>query len=257
MSSDDKLILILGQYQYNRIEDAIYVQDPSFVLYSPRFKANIIGLNDDGVALIIDRKQTVYYVTKEKNIDPYLFYFKCRVNKNCKPYFCFGEYKTIAEIEKNSRQIYCLVSGEKLPTDISREEKLLIQRYMIYGLVHFHELTKRGLGDSVISNSKTKSEYISSNKHSFGKYDGCLIDVSSLFMGMLIDYYQISSGVTNENAQRSFIGDPEYRRIVYETFRKVFFSFMNKNSNDHDRNNLSPEYIIQKSVEILENYIKE
>lgn len=278
MDSESKHFVVMDDE--HDVEGANFLRDPSFKIYSPRVVASLIKDPNTGLEWIFDKNQKVFFITyndtleddfddskpenpdkiidliRVKDFDVYDFYFKCRINKNSIPRFCFGKFNNISEAEKNSREIYSLVSGKKLPRDIPYKMKLKIHRYMIYGLVQFDLFKDRNMGERMIKTSKNEAEYVSTGKHSFQRTDAWALDTSGLFLGMLIDYYNFSSGITKMNAHLAFVNNPDYRKAIYERMEEVFTKFVHENSNIVNTIRIETEDLIRRVVEILELYIE-
>jgi len=254
------VFIIMDQKQ--KIDGAEFLTDPMFTLYSPRTLDSFIKNKpqDPDTPVPFEKNEKVYYITSLKEYDIYHFVYKCRVNKKSNARFCFGTFANTQEAMKKSREIYSIVSGKKLPSNINYEEKLLIHRYMMLGLVQLDLFEQRNLSETYIENSKYEACEVSSGKHPFREEDSWGINVSNIFLGMMIDYYNITMNVDKHNSQRCFKEEQEYRKKLYDMCKEIFMSFLIENPIDGKNekiylNNLNTEKIIEGCVNILENYI--
>lgn len=249
--------------QVHKIDGAEFLSNPMFTLYSPRTLDSHIKNKpqDPDDPIPFERGENVYYITSLPEKDIYHFVFKCRINKKSNSKFCFGKFSSIHEAKKHSREIYSIVSGKKLPENIPYEEKLLIHRYMMLGLAQLELFEQRNLAETLIENTRFEAKEISTGKHFFREGDSWGINMSNIFLGMMIDYYNISMGVDKHTAQRCFKEEQEYRRKLYETCKEIFMNFVIENQIDVKMNQklilqeISTEIIIKNSIQILENYI--
>ena len=228
--------------------------DSPFVLFSPR-TPNLLpppcddGLQDETEARIIVRDRwNVYYhgETRLFERDIYRMIYASRSSKKTTNWFYMGSSQDKTIIKKEAIQPYNLVLGEKLPDKVDP----LILKYLFQGLHIFWLFTQRGLGGQVIA----KERVISTGKHSFQQGDDPMLNVSSLFLRILIDHYQISTGITDNDAQNSFMEDPEYRFIIFRYLRDVFLNFVKKNSNEVLNETTSDRQILTWSIEILKHW---
>lgn len=250
---EKKIYVIMDENQKN-IPGTNFLEEPTFDLYSPRTSTLVIG-----DVKIFDKDEKVVYVSNKKTYENiYDFVFTCRINKGAKtPLFAMGDFKTIEEINKVARECYILVSGDKLPEDINIEEKKLIQRYMMYGLAQLVLFEKRNLKEEKIINKNSEAILESTGKHPFGKEDSWALDVSNLFMGMLIDYYNISTNIHKENSQRSFIMNADYRKFLYTYLLEIFIKFIQTNTGkNYYTSNINMNLISREVVGILTEYTK-
>lgn len=236
-----------------KISGTKFLKDPSYDLYSPRTQSMVIGK-----LVLFDRGENVIYVSERNYENIFDFVFSCRINKNAgKPKFAMGTFNSIDEINRSARECYIIVSGEKLPSDIPKEEKLLIQRYIIYGLMQLNLYHQRNLSEEKIVNVNNEAKITSSGKHPFQKEDSWAMDMSNLFMGMLIDYYNISTNISKQDSQQSFIMNPDFRKVLYDYLNEIFIKFIQTNSGkSFYASSLNISKINSEVLTILNDYIK-
>lgn len=232
-----------------------HIERPSTMLYSPRipnpYNDQIKVGDSDNSARI-----KVYYATSPTSYkDIYEFIFACRVSKLADNYFYVGPMPTsVAELKTNalllgfpdlSRSessvrggknvsqpgIYNLVSGDKLvfPLEGGDVNRDLVHRYMMMGLHYFQMYNRAGLGNTRLIQEQSQSRIVSAGEHLFKETQGWLLNVSNIFIGMLIDYYRIESSIVGMNAQLSFAKEPEFRYFVYKYLKAVFVAFVKHN----------------------------
>lgn len=233
-----------------KIEGIKKMLNITFDLDSPRYLSTKIDKNIKP----FPGGDTIYYIFLSKGPDIYEHVYRCRCSKRHKQKFAFGNFSTIEEVEKNSRDVYLLVSGLKLPTNIDPEEKFAIKKWLTRGVFIFYIYDKKRFGQSIIVSSETKAYIVSSNNHTIGENDSCFLDVNFCFTAMMIDYYEINSGIHDKNAQISFMQDSNYRKAVYDKMKEVFCSFINTNGRSINSSELTAENIVKKVLEILEEY---
>ena len=229
-----------------------HIEHPSTMFYSPRIPNPYddqikVGDSDNSERI------KVYYATETnsyKNI--YEFIFACRASKLTDNYYLMGSVPTsVANLKAraillgNPQQapptthviapsIYNIVSGDKLDVSLSEGGRLLVHRYMMMGLHYFAMYSKCGLGRTRVLLEQTQSRIVSAGGHLFDETQGWLLNVSNIFIGMLIDYYRIESGIVGMNAQLSFAKEPEFRFLVYKYLKAVFVAFLKHNEQHID-----------------------
>lgn len=234
-----------------RIKGIEMHRDLTFNIASPRFLSYHIIKG----GIYHETGTTVYYAFYEPRDDIYLDIYRCRFTRRNKQKLIYMKTEmTMDEVKEKSRDVYILVSGEKLPTDISRNEKNCIKRWMVHGLNALDVYNEKKFGDSIIISNDTSAYSVSTGNHVIGKNDSCFLDVNLLFIAMLIDYYEIHSGIQDKNAQIAFIHDSNYRRAIFERMKEVFCSFIKTNGGSISSQEITIELIIRKSLEILERY---
>lgn len=247
MASMKKKFIILDETK--NIEGTKLLRNPTFTLHSQRFIANFIPDEECIRMLRFEPKERVFYVTNEKIDDIYEFVFRCRVTKDIIPRYCFGDFKNRDEMEKASVEIYHLASGDKLPQNVDMNMKLLIQRYLFYGLIHLNFFHERNLGKRNKQNAK--------DNHYFLKEDAWALDLGGLFIGMIVDYFDIDPGVDMMDAQRAFMLNPKYREEIFEKIKELFIKFNRENTEpEKHKEETDLHKIIERSKEILVEYIK-
>jgi len=234
----------LGEKGNAVVPDGIeHIERPSTMLYSPRipdpYNDQIrVGESDNSA------RMKVYYATlgvpDGEYKDIYEFIFACRASKLTDNYYYMGPMpRSIADLKLHAvplggrNGIYNLVSGDKMSfSPEETAEQVLVHRYMMMGLHYFVMYGKCGLGRTRVLQEQTQSRIISAGGHTFDRAEGWLLNVSGLFVGMLIDYYRIESGIVGMNAQLSFVKEAEYRYLVYKYLKAVFVGFVKHNSDD-------------------------
>lgn len=237
-----------------KIQGTICPEDPSFNMYSPRTVSLVI----DKIIYPANSKKDVTFVSNRNYENIYDFIYACRISKNIKnPKFAMGNFFNIDEIKKSAKSHYILVSGEKLPEELPKEEKLLIHRYMFYGLIHLNLFEERNLSQEKIVNTEKEALIVSSGQHYFQRNEGWALNTSNLFLGMLIDYYEISSNIYKQDSEISFGNDPNYRKFLYKYLLDVFVKFIQNNSKEKIYDTDTKISNINEKVKIiLEEYIK-
>jgi hypothetical protein len=207
-------------------DGVIYVESPSYQLYSPR-TTNLT------IAPIVfrDRTKVYYYTHPDTYNDIYEFLLACRASKNTDNYYLMKMVGSIKELKEKASQPYNIVSGERLPTTMNNVEKQMVHRYMMMGLHLYWTYLKCGLSKTKIVTISTtnQSRIVSAGGHRFQEDEGFAVNVSLLFPGLLIDYYRLESGTMGVNAQLAFTKDPEFRYLVYRYMREVFLAFTKHN----------------------------
>jgi hypothetical protein len=170
----------------------------------------------------------VYYSSEESfDNDIYKFMLACRASKNTENFYYLGSYK---DDKKKWPQVYNIVSGDAIPPNLNARDKNLIFKYMMQGLHAYWIFWKRGLFGSTVLLKRDHSRVISSGKHYFQKDDSWVVNMSNIFIGLMIDYYQIKSGIIGVDSQIAFVSDSEYRFLVAKTLKSIFISFIQKQS---------------------------
>jgi hypothetical protein len=191
--------------------------------------------------------------------DIYQFMYSCRASKRTNNFYYLGtidNHKTFEEIKEilSQKKTYNIVSGEQLPTNITNEEKKIIAKYLMEGLHTFWLFTNASMNDTKNITVNGQRKVVSNKVHIFKKGDDWALNMSNIFVGILIDYYQITSGIEGVNAQLSFADDSEYRLLVYQYMKLVFLSFCRMNganiASDED-----PNLIIHLSLRIIKEYL--
>jgi hypothetical protein len=236
----------------NQIENVENFTDITFDLYSPRYLSTHIRERP----ISFETNDTVYYVSSEEYEDIYDFIYRCRFSKRNKQRVAFGKFKNFEEIEKASRNVYILVSGDKLPSDVSLDEKKNIVKWMTQGVFLLKVFESMCLDKSTIVTTDRKASIVSSGEHNIGPNDSCFMDLNLLFTAMTIDYYEIDSGIKSKNAQIAFNSDSNYRKAVIDKMREVFCSFINSNGGSIISQEISFDNIIRKTLEILDKYLE-
>lgn len=197
--------------------------------------------NANGIFFKPESGLEIHYKSNENIDDIYRFVFRCRVPKDVISYF--GNKK---------ENPYCIVSGmaipcgtgEKFPTNLVQEHlqistttpaanrhdgnpsKILIFKYMMQGLHTFWIYQRARLLDFKIVSTSETTRKESTGEHHFKKSDAWSINMSNIFVGMMIDYYQIKSGIEKVNSQLAFISDPQYRYFIADMLKSIFLSFL-------------------------------
>ena len=240
MSDSTSLYYFIGDKGDYIVPDGIrYIERPSSILYSPR----ISNSNEDQIntSTMSNTKETKVYFctrgTKEDYPDIYAFVFACRASKLTENYYLIGIPSSVEDLQQRATKLgglllYNIVSGDKLPQLARTSESIrrLIHHYMLMGLHYLNVYYTCGLGDTQIIQEQNQSRIISAGGHVFESNQGWVLNVSNIFIGSLIDYYRIESGIIGMNAQLSFVKEPEYRYLVYKYLRSVFIAFIKNNS---------------------------
>ena len=227
--------------------EAKFLSNPSYVLHSHRCVSSFIPEQNYERMLRFEKNERVFYITSDKIDNIYDFLFKCRVTKEIIPRYCFGEFENSEQAEKASVEIYHLASGNKLPQNIDMKTKLLIHRYLFYGLVYLRLFSQRNLGDR-----DTEDE---EKNHFFNKNDAWALDMNGLFIGLIIDYYDIDPGISMMNSQNAFMTNSKYRESVFENIKETYMKFVRENT-EKFKGDMELNEIIAESIKILTNYIK-
>lgn len=234
-----------------KIKEVEMFPDLTFNIASPRFLSHHIMKR----GIFYETGATVYYAFYEPHNDIYMDIYRCRFTKRNKQKLIYSKSElTIDEVKEKSRDVYILVSGEKLPDDVSVNEKNSIKRWLVHGLNILDVYNDKKFGDSIIVSNEKNAFLVSSGHHIIGKNDSCFLDVNLPFVAMLIDYYEIHSGIQDKNAQIAFINDSNYRKAIFDRMKEVFCSFIKTNGGSITSQDITIETIITKSLEILEKY---
>ena len=97
------------------------------------------------------------------------------------------------------------------------------------GLHFYWTYVKCGLDRTKVITNSGHSRIVSIGGHKFEKDEGWATNVSNVFIGILIDYYRIESGILGMDSQLSFVKDPEFRYLIYKYIRSVFLAFVKHN----------------------------
>jgi hypothetical protein len=207
-------------------DGVIYVESPSFQLYSPR-TTNLAT----APIMFRDRTKVYYYTHPDTYKDIYEFMLACRASKNTDNYYLMKPAGSIRELKEKATKPYNIVSGEHLSTTMDHMEKRLVHRYMMMGLHLYWTYLRCGLSKTKIVTISTtnQSRAVSAGGHMFQEDEGFAVNVNLLFSGLLIDYYRLESGTMGVNAQLAFTKDPEFRYLVYKYMREVFLAFTKHN----------------------------
>lgn len=197
-------------------------------LYSPRVAA---AFSHD----TLEDEISVLYVCAPKVFEnEFEFMLACKAKRRNTNYYMFEStsikpIEILSSFDRDRHTIYNMVSGAKIPDDMPAETFKKLFRYMAEGVYVFLLMHKRGVGD-FDSGAEEGRAYTKSRKpHSFQKGDDVAMNVSNVFMGMLIDYYRISSGSQGVDSQVSFMRNEQYRIAVYVHMRDVFNAFLRNN----------------------------
>lgn len=212
-------------------QDFINLRTPSFQLECPRVQHTFDKK-------VLPDKANVYHVAPTGMYrDIYHFMMASRTTKLKTTFYLFVDEGRIGSlthdiVRRDSVRPYNIVSGDKIPSNLSRTDKLLIKRYLTEGLHILYTLNKAKFNETEIRDVK---------KFSLGKCEvpleeSWVMSISNLFTALVIDYYQISSDISGVDAQYSFMTDPEYRLCVYNYIEMVFRSLVNSNSQPRDAN---------------------
>jgi hypothetical protein len=260
--TNKKYVVMGGQVLKDVVIDAkgaevVVVETPETDLYSPR----TVNLSDNQTAFH-PGLQLYFSIGMEGDEaaasypDIYHFVLACRATKSTKNYYLPRPAESARDIEENSIVPYNLVSGDRLPADPPGTTKSVVHKYMLMGLHILWVLDRAGLGRKEIEDVNGRPHVVSSGGHVFSLGDGAVANTSVMFLGLLVDYYGITSGIFGMDAQLSFTRDPEYRFLVYKYLRNVFVSFATKN---REHSNVSETTgtmeILRICVGILSEYL--
>lgn len=199
-------------------------------VYSPRIAA---VFSDDTLK---DEIKVLYACSQGVFENEYEFMLACKAKRRNTNYYRFGvetKPQMVSDLkltfDRNKHVEYNIASGDKIP-EMPREKFRRLYRYLVEGVFVFLLMFKRGVGDFETGAEEGHSYTKSKKPHSFQKGDDCVLNVSNVFMGTLIDYYRISSGVQGVDAQVSFMRNEQYRIAVYIHMRDVFNAFVRNNT---------------------------
>lgn len=197
-------------------------------IYSPRAAAAFAH------DTIEDQLHVLYVCAPDVFENEFEFMLACKAKRTNTNYYMFKSNHTTPiqakmSFDRSKHTIYNIVSGDKIPDNMPQETFKLVFRYMSEGVYVFLLMYKRGVGDFT-SGAEEGRDYTKSKKpHSFQKGDDVAMNVSNVFMGMLIDYYRISSGSQGVDSQVSFMRNEQYRIAIYVHMRDVFNAFLRNN----------------------------
>jgi hypothetical protein len=202
-------------------------------VYSPRVAT---AFDDDTLR---DEIKVLYACSPDAFANVFEFMLACKAKRRNTNYYMFEvakKPKKVSELirtfDKNRHTEYNLVSGEKVPENMSIEKFSKLIRYMAEGVHIFMIMHKRGVGEFETGSEKGRGYKKSLKPHSFQQGDDHALNVSNVFMGTLIDYYRISSSVQSIDAQLSFMRNEQYRIAIYIHMRDVFNAFVRNNTED-------------------------
>lgn len=227
-----------------------HIERPSRTLYSPRISGS------DG-QMEIDTGSTqqptrVYYASTAQFNDIYEFVFTCRASKRTENYYLLGIPDSIADFEERAMHLggpmlYNLVSGDKLPPPVPNDP---VRRYLAILLHYFDVYHKAGLGNSKVIQFDDTSQprIVSAGGHTFKEEWGWALSISTVPVGILIDWYRIESGVIGMNSQLSFVKDPEFRFLVYNYIKTLFVALIRHSSDDEEDRELLEHYPVPRLI---------
>lgn len=230
---------MLSQESATEIDNVIFVghrSDPNrsdvkgyLDLYSPRVAA---AFDHD---MLKDQTSVLYVCAPRIFENEIEFMLSCKAKRTNSNFYMFDSTCTTPiEAKKNfdrSRHtLYNIVSGDNIPDNMSQDTFKMVFRYMSEGVYVFLLMSKRGVGDFDSGAEEGRAYTKSKLPHSFQKGDDVAMNVSNVFMGMLIDYYRISSGSQGVDSQVSFMRNEQYRITVYVHMRDVFNAFLRNNN---------------------------
>lgn len=197
-------------------------------LYSPRVAA---AFDHD----TLEDEISVLYVCAPRVFNNEIeFMLACKAKRRNTNYYMFETTSTkpievLMSFDRSKHTLYNIVSGNKIPDGMIQDKFEAYFRYMVEGVYVFMLMHKRGVGDFESGAEEGRAYTKSKKPHSFQKGDDVAMNVSNVFMGMLIDYYRISSGSQGVDSQVSFMRNEQYRIAVYVHMRDVFNAFVRNN----------------------------
>lgn len=240
--SDIKEIIQVGLHTDTSVHDSPV--KGYFDIYSPRVSASVEDKDLD------DNHTYLYWCAPNTFDDVYRFMLACKAKRSNINYYIFnGDPDEIKRIDPTEHEEYNIVSGNKIPDNIRSDKRDLIIKYMLEGVHLFMVMVNRGVGDfTERANGAGSYSYQSHKPHSYQRGDDWALNTSNVFMGMIIDYYRIESGVPGLDAQISFMRNEQYRIAVFIHVRDVFRAFV---ANNVGHMNLTDKDLAKQVVNIL------